>query len=74
MISADCLIVTMLLILISRRSWQYSGKSILKVLNQTERMSLEDGAGVETEYFGALFGGEGTEGMKAFLEKRDPSW
>ena len=49
-------------------------KSILKVIKETENRSLEEGAGIETEYFSSLFGGEGTEGMKAFLEKRDPTW
>ncbi len=29
---------------------------------------------LETKEFGSLFGNEGTEGMKAFLEKRKPEW
>lgn len=29
---------------------------------------------LETKEFGSLFGNEGTEGMKAFLEKRKPDW
>ena len=35
---------------------------------------MEDGSALETAEFGSLFGNEGTEGMKAFLEKRKPNW
>jgi len=38
--------------------------------------SFEKGCDLEAEQFGSLFGkgGEGEEGMKAFLEKRKPEW
>jgi enoyl-CoA hydratase/carnithine racemase len=29
---------------------------------------------LEAQSFGQLFGKQGTEGMKAFLEKRKPQW
>ena len=32
------------------------------------------GCSLESNEFGSLFGNEGTEGMKAFLEKRKPNW
>jgi len=32
------------------------------------------GSNIESNEFGSLFGNEGTEGMKAFLEKRKPNW
>jgi len=35
---------------------------------------FEKGCVLEAEEFGTLFGNEGTEGMKAFLEKRKPNW
>lgn len=35
---------------------------------------IEDGCDIEANEFGTLFGNEGTEGMKAFLEKRKPNW
>ncbi|MDO8805826.1 MAG: enoyl-CoA hydratase-related protein [Elusimicrobiota bacterium] len=35
---------------------------------------FEKGCGMEAAEFGTLFGNEGTEGMKAFLEKRKPNW
>ncbi len=38
--------------------------------------SMKEGSKLESELFGSLFGkgSEGEEGMKAFLEKRKPSW
>lgn len=33
-----------------------------------------DGEKMEQQHFGDTFGSEGTEGMKAFLEKRKPNW
>jgi enoyl-CoA hydratase len=36
--------------------------------------SFGDGCHLESEHFGSLFGNEGEEGMRAFLEKRKPSW
>lgn len=38
------------------------------------QMGFEDGSHLETREFGSLFGNEGTEGMRAFLEKRKPNW
>ena len=35
---------------------------------------FEKGSALEAAEFGTLFGNEGTEGMKAFLEKRKPNW
>ena len=36
--------------------------------------SVTDGEAMECQHFGDPFGTEGTEGMKAFLEKRKPNW
>jgi enoyl-CoA hydratase len=49
-------------------------KKVIEVTRKTQGMSVKEGSGYETKAFGSLFGGEGTEGMRAFLEKRDPSW
>lgn len=35
---------------------------------------FSDGEKMESQHFGDTFGSEGTEGMKAFLEKRKPNW
>ena len=35
---------------------------------------FERGSDLESAEFGTLFGNEGTEGMRAFLEKRKPNW
>ena len=35
---------------------------------------FDKGCAMESAEFGTLFGNEGTEGMKAFLEKRKPNW
>jgi len=35
---------------------------------------FDKGCVMESEEFGTLFGNEGTEGMRAFLEKRKPDW
>ncbi len=35
---------------------------------------FEKGCAMESEEFGSLLGNEGTEGMRAFLEKRPPNW
>jgi len=37
-------------------------------------MGFREGSDLEAKNFGMLFGNEGTEGMKAFLEKRKPEW
>lgn len=49
-------------------------KKVKKVSRQGSNMSFEDGCRLETEEFGSLFKNEGEEGMKAFLEKRQPNW
>ncbi|MBI5244415.1 MAG: enoyl-CoA hydratase/isomerase family protein [Elusimicrobia bacterium] len=36
--------------------------------------AFEAGCAMETEEFSSLFGNEGAEGMRAFLEKRQPKW
>ena len=38
------------------------------------QFSLAQGSQLEAQSFGQLFGKQGTEGMKAFLEKRKPQW
>lgn len=47
---------------------------VKKVARQGMEMGIEKGMGLERKEFASLFGNEGTEGMKAFLEKRDPDW
>jgi enoyl-CoA hydratase len=37
-------------------------------------MDIDAGSMMESKLFGTLFGNEGAEGMKAFLEKRNPNW
>ncbi len=51
-------------------------KKIKQVVRKGFEMSLDEGAALEAEQFGSLFGdnSEGREGMKAFLEKRNPQW
>ncbi|TVQ91267.1 MAG: hypothetical protein EA393_04860 [Bacteroidetes bacterium] len=51
--------------------------AVKKVKEVTRKGLLSDfhkGCELENTQFGSLFGNEGTEGMKAFLEKRKPSW
>ena len=38
------------------------------------QVSLAQGSQLEAQSFGQLFGKQGTEGMKSFLEKRKPQW
>jgi enoyl-CoA hydratase len=45
-----------------------------KVIDAGIQLGLEKGSEVESEAFGSLFGNQGTEGMQAFLEKRNPNW
>ncbi|PLX16546.1 MAG: hypothetical protein C0599_15055 [Salinivirgaceae bacterium] len=45
-----------------------------KVARQGRLIHFHDANRLESEVFASLFGNEGTEGMKAFLEKRDPNW
>jgi len=49
--------------------------SLLKsVVRKGIETDIESGSEIEAGGFGTLFGNEGTEGMKAFLEKRAPEW
>ncbi|NOY36930.1 MAG: hypothetical protein GXO83_05085 [Chlorobi bacterium] len=54
------------------------GPQAIRKMKAVVREGLEtgfsDGSILESRNFGSLFGGEGTEGMKAFLEKRKPEW
>jgi enoyl-CoA hydratase len=54
------------------------GPTAIGKVKRSSRLGLEkgmiDGSALETTEFGSLFGNEGTEGMKAFLEKRKPNW
>lgn len=45
-----------------------------KVVRKGIETDIDSGSEIEAEEFGTLFGNEGTEGMKAFLEKRTPNW
>ena len=47
---------------------------VKKVARKGISLHLDEGSELETKEFGSLFGNEGTEGMKAFLEKRKPEW
>jgi enoyl-CoA hydratase len=51
-------------------------KKVKEVTRQGFLMDFDKGSELEAEQFGSLFGkgSEGEEGMKAFLEKRKPSW
>jgi len=49
-------------------------KSAKFVTRQGYQVSLAQGSLLEAQAFGQLFGKQGTEGMKAFLEKRKPQW
>jgi len=52
-------------------------KSIIKVKKAVRHgmeTEFEEGCIIETEAFASLFENEGTEGMKAFIEKRKPQW
>lgn len=52
-------------------------KAIKKIKKVTREGMLTDfcsGSELESKEFGFLFGNEGAEGMKAFLEKRKPNW
>jgi enoyl-CoA hydratase len=44
------------------------------VARQSVILDFESGCALESEKFGSLFDNEAAEGMKAFLEKRPPSW
>jgi len=47
---------------------------VKKVTRLGLQSGFEEGSRLETKEFGSQFGNEGTEGMKAFLEKRKPDW
>jgi enoyl-CoA hydratase len=52
-------------------------KAVKKIKKVTREGMLTDfgkGSELESKEFGSLFGNEGAEGMKAFLEKRKPNW
>lgn len=49
-------------------------KRVKFVTRQGYQVSLLQGSLLEAQAFGQLFGKQGTEGMKAFLEKRKPKW
>ena len=49
-------------------------KLVKFVTRQGYQVSLAQGSQLEAQSFGQLFGKQGTEGMKAFLEKRKPQW
>lgn len=47
---------------------------VKEVTRKGYEKDFEDGNRLEAMNFGTLFENEGTEGMKAFLEKREPNW
>lgn len=49
-------------------------KKVKLVTRQGMCTDFQSGSKLEAEHFGSLFGNEGSEGMKAFLEKRKPEW
>jgi len=49
-------------------------KKIKKVTREGMLTDFCSGSELESKEFGSLFGNEGAEGMKAFLEKRKPNW
>jgi enoyl-CoA hydratase len=49
-------------------------KKIKKVVRQGMEMDFDAGSHLEADEFGSLFGNEGEEGMRAFLEKRKPNF
>ncbi len=58
---------------ISSKGQKAVGK-VKKTARQGLEMGMTPGSELETKEFGSLFGNEGTEGMKAFLDKRKPNW
>ncbi len=62
---------------IARKIASKGPKAVSKVKQLARRGLLsgfDTGCAMESEEFGALFGDEGTEGMRAFLEKKQPKW
>jgi enoyl-CoA hydratase len=49
-------------------------KKIKKVTREGLLTDFCSGSELESKEFGSLFGNEGAEGMRAFLEKRKPVW
>lgn len=49
-------------------------RKVKEVVRKGLEMSFEQGCQLEAKEFAALFENEGSEGMKAFLEKRKPNW
>jgi enoyl-CoA hydratase len=49
-------------------------RKIKQVTRKGMNLSFADACRLETREFGSLFKNEGEEGMKAFLEKRQPNW
>jgi enoyl-CoA hydratase len=49
-------------------------KKIKKVVREGMLTDFNKGSELESNEFGSLFGNEGAEGMRAFLEKRKPVW
>jgi len=49
-------------------------KKIKAVVRKGYLTDFQSGSNLESEHFSSLFENEGAEGMKAFLEKRDPHW
>lgn len=47
---------------------------VKKVIQKGFDLPFSKASELESKEFGSLFGNEGTEGMKAFLEKRKPEW
>ena len=52
----------------------HSVSLIKKVAHIGLELNFAKSTRLESREFGSLFGNEGTEGMKAFLEKRKPEW
>jgi enoyl-CoA hydratase len=54
------------------------GPKAIRLVKQVARHGMlagfEQGSALEAEKFGDPFGNEGAEGMRAFLEKREPKW
>jgi len=49
-------------------------RKIKAVVREGMEMAFDAGSRLEADEFGSLFGNEGAEGMKAFLEKRKPEF
>ncbi len=49
-------------------------KKIKAVVRKGYLSDFKSGSNLESEHFSSLFENEGAEGMKAFLEKREPKW